>query len=116
MAILPPQSGLSCIPFLGDEECQAHPGAPRQADPPCTQVSHGITYYPESHQSSLQEADQCIIGVVSAVQNPEVASQQSQEQEKELDGGPSEPDFQSPGTGLYVELEGRWQCLETLGG
>lgn len=71
--------------------------------------------YPESHQSSLQEADQSIIGVVPAVQNPEAAAQWSQGQEKELDGGPSEPGFLSPGAGLYVELEGGWQCLETLG-
>ena len=88
MATPPLQSGLSCTPFLGDEECQAYPRAPRQADPPCTQVSHGITYYPESHQSSLKEAEESIAGVVPVVQDPDVASQQSQGQEKELDGGP----------------------------
>ena len=55
---------------------------------PGTQVSHGITYHPESHQSSLQESEDGIIGVVPMVQDPDVASEQSQGQQKELDGGP----------------------------
>lgn len=62
------------------------PMDPWQADPPWEPGVHGITYHSESHQSSLQEPKDRVIGVVPTVQNRDVATEQSQGEEKELDG------------------------------
>lgn len=64
------------------------PWLPGKQTLPGTQASHGITYHPESHQGSLQESEDRIVGMVPIVQDPAVAGEQSQGKEKEANGGP----------------------------